>query len=125
MRSALVEVQLVLTEERAKTSLVERKARGRAARGAPADEALRDCVHIRRAHSRPDYLGADALARAVERWTKLSDLHFASTEQATHPVFAARGGPARATTRFVPSPQLNKYRRFRLCESNSVSIYGA
>jgi hypothetical protein len=31
-----------------------------------AHESLRDCIHIRRAHRRPDHLRADALGRAVE-----------------------------------------------------------
>ena len=46
-------------------------ARGRAVSSYAAHEALRDCVHIRRANRRPDHLRADALGRAVERRTEL------------------------------------------------------
>jgi hypothetical protein len=71
VRSALVEVQLVLAENRAKMFLVEHQHVVEQLSSYAAHEALRDCVHIRRANRRPDHLRADALGRAVERRTEL------------------------------------------------------
>jgi hypothetical protein len=50
VRSALVEVPLVLADDRCEMEIVDQQHMVEQLSPYAADEALRDCVHIRRAH---------------------------------------------------------------------------
>jgi len=71
VRSALVEVPLVLAQERCEMEVVDQQHVVEQLSPYAADEAFRDGIHIRRANRRTDHLRADALGRAVERRAEL------------------------------------------------------